>query len=166
MPLIQIPHFGRLDPSSLAEYYDVEIDFNQRRIQLDLNFDNKLVEPESWDKIKNFIENIRIYDLNNKAYINNDYNDEEGDTVKTYLQHHLEELGKEELSGLIDMNSKSTGHEKQLLKKLQLVRVGIYPDSEDQFAVFDYSLGREITNYLVVIATDHNGNLEYITMES
>jgi hypothetical protein len=44
--------------------------------------------------------------------------------------------------------------------------VGIYPDSEARFAVFDYSLGRNITDDLVVICTDENGNLDYITMES
>ena len=53
-----------------------------------------------------------------------------------------------------------------LLKKLHLVRVGLYPDSKDQFAIFDYSIGKELTNYLVVINTDENGNLEYMTMES
>jgi hypothetical protein len=44
--------------------------------------------------------------------------------------------------------------------------VGIYPDSEDQFAIFDYSLGQGISNYLVVIYTDENGNLDYMTMDS
>lgn len=166
MPTINLPHFGHLDPSSLEEYYDADIPFNNTQIQIDLNFENKNIEPARLETVKAFIENIRIHDINNKKYIDADYNDKEGDTVKTYLQHHLEELGEEELSGLIDMNTKSTEHEKQLLKKLHLVRVGIYPDSEDQFATFDYSIGDEITEYLVVINTDENGNLDYMTMES
>ncbi|MBK8496483.1 MAG: DUF2004 domain-containing protein [Chitinophagaceae bacterium] len=32
--------------------------------------------------------------------------------------------------------------------------------------MFDYSIGQEITNYLIVINTDENGNLDYMTMES
>ena len=166
MKALVLPHFGPLDPDSLEEYYDVDIDFNGTSIQIDLNFENKTIEKNRLETVKSFIENIRIHDLNNKKYIDKDYNDEDGDTVKFYLEHHLEDLGKEELSTLIDLNSKSTEYEKQLLKKLHLVRVGLYPDSENQFAIFDYSIGQEITNYLVVINTDENGNLDYMTMES
>ncbi len=166
MANITVPHFGQLDSTSLEAYYDVEIAFNNTQIQIDLNFENKTIDPKKLETVKSFIENIRIYDLNNRRYIDKDYNDEDGDTVKFYLEHHLEELGKEELATLIDLGSKSADHEKQLLKKLHLVRVGVYPDSEDQFAIFDYSLGQEISNYLVVINTDENGNLEYMTMES
>lgn len=166
MPNFKLPHFGFIDPASLEEYYDVEIPYNNTEVQVDLNFNDKTIDPARLETVKQFIENIRIHDLNNRKHIEADYNDEEGDTVKFYLEHHLEELGKDELAGLIDLNSKSTEHEKQLLKKLQLVRVGLYPDSEGQFATFDYSIGQEITNYLVVIFTDENGNLDYMTMES
>ena len=166
MALVAIPHLGRIDSDSLEEYYDAEIEFNNTQLQVDLNFEKKTIEPARLEIVKSFIENIRIHDLNNKRLINKDYSDEEGDTVKVYLQHHLEELGQDELASLINVNSKSTMHEQQLLQKLHLVRVGIYPDSESQFAMFDYSLGIDLTNYLVVLFTDHNGNLDYMTMES
>ena len=52
------------------------------------------------------------------------------------------------------------------MNSLRLVRVGLFPDSEDRFAIFDYSIGRNLTQYLVVINTDENGNLDYMTMES
>ncbi|MBK6634666.1 MAG: DUF2004 domain-containing protein [Chitinophagaceae bacterium] len=161
-----MPHFGPLDHTSLDEYYDTETDFNGTKIQIDLNFGNKTIDPEKLAIVKDFIDNIRIHDINNRKYIDNDYNEDEGDTVKFYVQHHLEDLGENELTTLIDINSKSSEHEKQLLKKIHLVRVGIYPEGEDQFAIFDYSIGQEITNYLIVINTDENGNLDYMTMES
>ena len=166
MANFKLPHFGILDTAALDEYYDVIIDFNGTPIQLDLNFGTKTIDPKKLEMVQHFIDNIRIYDLNNKGYINDDYTDEDGDTVKFYLQHHLEELGTEELATLIGPGTKSADYEKQLLKKLHLVRVGIYPEGEDQFAIFDYSLGQDLTNYLVVIFTDENGNLDYITMES
>lgn len=166
MANFKLPHFGILDTQSLEEYYDVDIDFNGTAIQLDLNFGTKTIDPKKLETVQHFIDNIRIYDLNNKGYIANDYNNEDGETVKFYLQHHIEELGTEELAALIEPGTKSADYEKQLLKKLHLVRVGIYPEGEDQFAIFDYSLGREITDQLVVIFTDENGNLDYMTMES
>jgi hypothetical protein len=166
MAHFSLPHFGPLDPESLDAYYDVEMAFNNRTIEVDLNFENNTIDPKRLETVLRFIENIRIFDINNKGYIAKDYNNEDGDTVKDYLQHHLQELGIAELGSLMDPGTKKDTYEKQLLQKLHLVRVGIYPDSEDQFAIFDYSLGKDITNYLVVIFTDENGNLDYMTLES
>jgi hypothetical protein len=82
------------------------------------------------------------------------------------LEHHLEEVEQDELSTLINFDDSTTEPEQQLLTKLELVRIGLYPDNEDGFAILDYSIGREITNYLVVINTDQNGQLDYMSMES
>ncbi|MGG9963101.1 DUF2004 domain-containing protein [Ferruginibacter sp. SUN106] len=166
MATFTLPHFGPIDPAELDEYYDVTIPFNNGTIEVDLNFESKTIAVEKLATVKHFIENIRIYDINNKGYIAKDYNDEEGDTVQFYLQHHLEELGTAELASLLPAGSKSADHEKLLLQKLHLVRVGIYPHNTDYFAVFDYTLGQDITDQLIVIITDENGNLDYMTIES
>lgn len=161
-----LPHFGNLATENLEEYYTVNIEFDGDEIEIDLNFENKTFDTITMDKVKNFIENIEKYNKLNKTYILNDYNDEDGDTVKSYLEHHLDEVEKEELSNLINFDDKTIEPELQLLKNLKLVRVGLYPDNEDNFAIFDYSIGVEITNYLVVINTDEHGQLDYMTMES
>ncbi|MFW0718848.1 DUF2004 domain-containing protein [Pedobacter sp. N23S346] len=161
-----LPYFGNLPTENLEEYYNVDIELNGNKIQVDLNFEHQTVDTLILDKIKNFIEKLEKFDKLNKTYILNDYNDEDGDTVKFYLEHHLEEVDKEELTKLVNFDDKITEPEKQLLSKLKLVRVGLYPDDEDNFAIFDYSIGKDITNYLVVINTDENGQLDYMTMES
>jgi len=161
-----LPHFGNLAAENLEEYYTVNIEFDGDEIEIDLNFENKTIDTITMDKVKNFIENIEKYNKLNKTYILNDYNDEVGDTVKSYLEHHLEEVEKEEISNLINFDDKTIEPELQLLKNLKLVRVGLYPDYEDNFAIFDYSIGVEITNYLVVINTDEHGQLDYMAMES
>ena len=166
MALIKLPHFGTLDSESLDEYYDVDIDFNNSQVQIDLNFDNKSIESKKLEVVKQIIENLRIHDINNKKYIQNDFEDKNGETVKFYIENHLEELASDDLDNLIGANLKSSEQPSRLLSKLHLVRVGLYPDSEEQFAIFDYSIGKELTNYLVVINTDENGNLDYMTMES
>ncbi|MEO5944853.1 MAG: DUF2004 domain-containing protein [Ferruginibacter sp.] len=166
MANFKLSHFGVLDSVALDEYYEVDIDFNNKRIQLDLNFENKAIELERLEMAHRFIENIRIHDLNNKKYIEQDFADEDGDTVGEYLEHHIEELATDELNQLIGYNTKTVDQSKLLLKKLYLTRVGLYPDSKEQFAIFDYTIGPELTDYLVVINTDENGNLDYITMES
>ena len=166
MAKFTLPHFGQIATDNLEEFYDVDINFNGNKLQIDLNFENKNIEFSQLEKVKLFIENLEKFNKQNKSYILDDYNDEDGDTVKFYLEHHLEELEKEELSKIINVEDDTTEQEKQLLAKLNIVRVGLYPDSEDTFAIFDYSIGEEITNYLVVINTNETGELDYMSMES
>jgi len=166
MAAYTLPHFGNLQIDNLEEYYDFEMEFNGNKITVDLNFDTKTIDVLTMDKIKNVIENIDTFDKVNKTYIQDDYNDEEGDTVKFYLEHHLEEFSKEELATLINFDDTTTDLKQQLLTKLKLIRVGLYVESEANSAIFDYSFGYEITNYLVVINTDINGELDYLSMES
>lgn len=161
-----LPYFGNLPTENLEEYYDVDIELNGNEIQVDLNFEHQTVDTLILDKVKNFIEKLEKFDKLNKTYILDDYNDEDGDTVKFYLEHHLEEVDKEELTKLVNFDDTISEPEQQLLSKLKLVRVGLYPDNEDNFAIFDYSIGKDITNYLVVINTDENGQLDYMIMES
>jgi hypothetical protein len=166
MANIKFPYFGMLDPASIEEYYEATVDYNGIEIQVDLNFEDNTIDISKLETTKQFLENIRIHDLNNKKAIQKDFDDKEGDTVRPYLEHHIEELATDDLNELIGAGAKTADLQKLLLKKLRLVRVGLYPDSEEQFANFDYSIGTELTNYLVVIETDENGNLEYMSMES
>jgi hypothetical protein len=160
MAAYTLPHFGDLDLKNLEEYYDVDIDYNGNEIQLDLNFDANSIDPKRMDVVKQFIDNIAEFDKKNRTYIEADFADEDADTVREYIEHHLDEL-----PNLVKQGDESSP-EMQLLNALRLVRVGLYPDGEDQFAIFDYSIGKELTQYLVVINTDEKGNLDYLTMES
>ncbi|SDJ57363.1 DUF2004 domain-containing protein [Chryseobacterium jejuense] len=161
-----LPYFGQLSTDNIEEYYDVTINFNGNEVQIDLNFENENTDAAKLDQIKNYLENIEPFNKLAKSYILEDYHNEEGDTVKSYLEHHLEEVEQDELSTLINFDDSTTEPEQQLLTKLELVRIGLYPDNEDGFAILDYSIGKEITDYLVVINTDQNGQLDYMSMES
>ena len=117
MATFSLPHFGPLDPHDLEEYYDTDIPFNGKSIQIDLNFETKTIAPKRLETAKHFIDNIRIFDINNKGYITSDYNDANGETVQFYLQHHLEELGTTELAALLPRGSKAVDYEKLLLQQ-------------------------------------------------
>ncbi|RZK33198.1 MAG: DUF2004 domain-containing protein [Hymenobacter sp.] len=166
MATFTLPFFGQLELNSLEEYYSTKIEFNETIIGLDLNFEDKNITLSKAKIIKKFINNILEFDLKNKTYIQNDYKDADGDTVKFYLEFHLEELDKQELAKIIDFNNVAIEPEQQLLNKLRLVRLGFYPNDDDIFAVFDYSFGKEITNQLVVVNINNKGKLYYLTMES
>jgi hypothetical protein len=166
MASFTLPFFGSVDTDSVDEYYDIEINFQGRQVQLDLNFESNKIDVKRLEKVKTFIANLDQYDANNKNAIEQDYQDEDCDTTKTYVEWHLKELDEEDLSALINFDDTSISPEIQLLKKLHLVRLGLYPDSEEKFAVFDYSINKDITDDLVVVFTDENGTLDHMTMES
>ncbi|WP_413511690.1 DUF2004 domain-containing protein [Myroides odoratus] len=163
-----LPYFGKLQTENLEEYYNVDIEFSGKEIQIDLNFENKTIDIVTFDKLKNFVENITIFDKQNQGYIKSDFDDEHGDTVKEYVTFHIDELGDDFL-GQIDISSDNTNKEQAFLTKLHLTRVGLYPDGKygtSYFAVFDYSVNKDLTDQLIVVKTDENGNLDHLSWES
>lgn len=166
MAKIKLPHFGQLDSDHLEDYYDVVIDYNNRELQIDLNFESSLIDAAKLEIARKFIEQFADFDFRNKKYIEADFKNPNGEAVETYIIHHLENLDQDDLDELVDFSNKRIPKEEQLMAKLHLVRLGIYPDSNDQFAVFDYSIGAEITQYILALVIDEFGNLNFISMES
>ncbi len=162
-------HFGEIDINNLEEYYDISIELNSQDIEIDLNFSESKINLDVASIINNFIANIHNYDLQNKITIEKEYNNEEASPVKDYIKYHVEELDKNVLSKFIDFDNKAVEPETQLLKKLKLIRVGLYPDGTDEsenFAVFDYTIDSEITDELIVVNTNKNNVFDNVAWES
>jgi Protein of unknown function (DUF2004) len=49
---------------------------------------------------------------------------------------------------------------------LHLVRVGLYPGEREGCLVLDYTIGRDITNYLLVVSLNDAGLVVEVDMES
>ena len=83
-----------------------------------------------------------------------------------YLRFYIEEL-EDELNNIIDVSGELQIDIIKLKEKLNLVRVGIYPEA-DYYGTFDYSidLDGEPCNQLLVINLNEDGSLNYITWES
>jgi len=169
MSIYQLPHFGKLDLNALEGYYEAEFEINSEKAQFDLNFEGKSVPQNDMDCIKDIIDNIEAYNLSNKRLLFNVYTDGTENTVEEYIAFHLEEVDKNLLATLINFEDESAILERQLLDCLKLVRTGFYPDGKfgsESFAVFDYSIGKDITDQIIAIKTDKFGNLNQIDWES
>ena len=165
MASIKLPYFGIINCDLLEEYYDAEVEYNGEDIRIDLNFENKSINPDKLEVVKHFIDNIRIHDLNNKRHLKNDFENKSNSAVRKYINLLLEVLPLDDIEDLTGANIKSAERPLKLLNNLHLIRVGIYPESMD-FAEFDYSINNDFTNHSIVINTDENGNLDSITMEN
>lgn len=166
MPVIELPWFGSIDSASLEEYYQVEKEINGQTIEIDLNFENAMIDEERLIASRKFLEKLPERILQSRKYIRENLDDEDDDTVKEYADYLVDVLSEEELAGLIDANDDLEDNNKWIAEKLQLVRIGLYPDNANHFAVFDYTVGRQLVDYLVVINTDEEGQLDYMAMES
>ena len=166
MPIVELPFFGPIDTASVEEYYESEFQHNSATVSVDLNFENNSIDEERLITVKKFLQNIPTWISRNTRYIQDNLDDDDDATVREYAEYIKEVLEEEELAGLIRIDAEPEDQLLQIAENLHLVRIGLYPDSGGQFAVFDYSIGQDIVDYLVVINTDENGVLEYMTMES
>ena len=160
----KLPHFGEIKINSLKDYYDVEIEFNGRKIELDLNFEEESIETDKLEIVKKIIDNLSEYNSIAEKALISDF--EEDDTVKDYIEHHLEEIDDIELKQIIDKPIEEISAEKQMLTKLFLKRVGFYPGDEDDFAIFDFTIGEDLTQYIIAITFNEDIEVQYMSMES
>ena len=166
MPIVELPFFGPINTSSVEEYYESDFQHNARTVTVDLNFENNTIDETRLITVKKFLQNIPNWLIRNKSYILDSLNDDDDDTVREYAEYLREVLETDVLARLIRIDAEPEDQIAQIAEKLHLVRIGLYPDSGGQFAIFDYSIGQDMVDYLLVINTDENGVLEYMTMES
>ena len=92
--------------------------------------------------------------------------------TKEWVDYHSEELMESiEENGTLDSCDKNLPIDRQILSALKLNRIGIYPeyeniDGEEYYAIWDYILDDEISDEILVIVTDKNGEIVDITWES
>jgi hypothetical protein len=159
-----LPPFDELYINSLEDYSKTEIEFNGREIKLDLNFKEKSIDRQKLDIVKKFITNLTESDSVAVTAIKENF--KSGGIVKDYIEHHLNELETDDLSFVIDNSNKTLSKEEQMLSKVYLKRVGFYPANKKQFAVFDYTIGQELTDYIIVVNFKEDGKIDHLTMES
>jgi hypothetical protein len=165
-----MPYFGELDLTSLDDCYDTEIELEGRLIRLDLNFEHESIAAERMDMANKLLENLAKTNAANLAVIETGLEveaDFEGPgVVRTYIEHHLKVVDEKQLVKVIDWKNSNSSPAQQLRSKLLLVRVGLHPENTNDFAVFDYSIGEDITQYLIVMNLNERGELHHMTMES
>ena len=159
-----LTNFGEIDTDNLEEYYDAEIFLNGRQIEMDITFDEKSISVDKLEKINQWLTNIQKLDELGITTIKDDFKN--GNNVKEYIEHHLDELDNDDIETLISKATEGTTKEEKMLFSIKLKRIGFYPETEERFINLDYTLDNELTDYLVVLDFTEDGKLHYITMES
>lgn len=158
-----ITYFGEVEINSPQETNEGKVTIDSHQIELDLNFYDGVPEYDWVAEYENYTKGLKQYKADVEAAIRSDY--EDGGDVKEYIDFHLEELDASIIDKVLASTDASKSKEERLLSALKLVRIGFYP-GEENYAVWDYSIGREIADMLVVVNTDNTGKISYVTWES
>ena len=163
---LEKPDFTEVNLKKIEEYYDWSLKYGNRAINLDLNFEIESTNELEINKIIDFVNSIPEFDCQNQHYIKADLGQDVSITSE-YLNFYLDELEENELAGIIDLNDDKNSRISLLMEKLNLIRVGIYPQASF-FATFDYSIEIDGApcDQLLVLNINQDGTLDYITWES
>jgi hypothetical protein len=158
-----ITYFGEIEINSPQETTGGMVTIDNHQIRLDLNFYDGVPEHDWVAEYESYIKNLKQHKTKVEAAIRSDY--EDGGDVKEYVDFHLEELDASIIDKVLVGTDASKSKEERLLTALKLKRIGFYPGNEN-YAVWDYTIGREIADMVVVINTDKTGKINYVTWES
>ena len=158
-----ITYFGEVGINSPQETTEGTVTIDNHQIELDLNFYDGVPEYDWVEEYGNYIKDLEQHKADVEAAIRADY--EDGGDVKEYVDFHLEELDASIIDKVLVGTDATKSKEERLLTVLKLKRIGFYPDNEN-YAVWDYTIGREIADMVVVINTDKTGKINYVTWES
>jgi hypothetical protein len=159
-----LPFFNELDSDLLTDYYEVDVDIEQNKIQLDINFDETTIDADKLLVVKSYLDDPQtIIDIAKKEILNDFTN---GEDVEEFLSFHIEELDQNDLDNLLEFADKDLSLEEQILSVLKLRRIGFYPDYDDEFAVLDFVLDKDISQYILVVKMNDSKAVDNITMES
>lgn len=157
-------YFGEIDKDQLKDEYISALTYDGKKIRIDLNFFEESVSDEIISKTQKFLENIQIHIENAYKFLNDDY-EAEGETYG-YIEHHMNELSPEQLKEIIAGYQEELHQDDELFEKLQLSRLGIFPEDDQEFAIFDFTIGTKYTDYLIAIFIDQEGNIVDLGIES
>ncbi|MFB6454556.1 DUF2004 domain-containing protein [Chitinophaga sp. Hz27] len=163
MDPIELPYFGHFTGDDIRKQ-DVLVGGNN--IGMDLNLNQQGLTERGASYLNIFLKNLEEHAVKNRQFIDEYYDEaDEENALKFYLDFHKEEA-LEEMQDALNVDPTADDLNLQLIAKLKLARVGLYPNNANFFAIFDYTFGKDFTNYVLVLITDAAGNIQEITVES
>jgi hypothetical protein len=157
--------FGTVD-SSAPGSWQATLTFSGRPVTVELVIDGNELPAESLASTLRLSDDIDSLDASARAALRRDLDQNEDSAVGLYSCHHLDELSDSTLLGLFGVVERDTLDADGFLGRLTLLRIGIHPENAARSVVCDYSLGAELTDYLLVVSFGASGQVTGVEMES
>jgi hypothetical protein len=135
------------------------------RVRLDINV-HGAVTQHLLDSVAGFVTNLASFDQLARDFLSQDFEQNNESSVRLYVEHHLEQLDPDDLWASLGAANSQAFDADLLLSRIYLCRVGLYPDNQNQRALFDYTVGERLTQYVIVVRFDSDGTILSAEMES
>ncbi|RAJ08613.1 uncharacterized protein DUF2004 [Chitinophaga skermanii] len=164
MSNFQLPLFGDVNPRSLEEYYEQDIELGGKVVRIDLNFEMVSVSEKKLVALQELLAQLPTLQATAWEAFQQDLATK--DTIKQLLRFFLDEkLDKTVLADLLANAKEGNSDEEKLLSAFELKRIGFFPEQENEFVIMDYSLPNNINNYLVVAYLNSKGKVTVVEIE-
>jgi hypothetical protein len=134
---------------------ETRVELSGREVEVDVNFESAIPEklPTS---ITQFVAELNRFDAIARATLTATHETAPEGAAALYVTHHRSEIPPDALEvhfgrPLEELDAHA------FLGGLHLERVGLYPDAPNATAVFDYTLGRALTDYVLAVTFDRDG---------
>lgn len=162
-----LPTVGDLKfPNTTDGYWEFPLKFSDRDVAFDVNVEDGEMTETLFERVKSFVVDAGGFDATARSAIRADFAGDPEGSSSLYLSHHADEFsGEERAQHFGSRDAKNLGVD-QLLEAIHLKRIGLYPDSDDYVAVFDYTIDENATDYVLAVEFDETGAVIGVSMDS
>ncbi len=163
---IEHEFFGIIDETASGGLaWQDTVELGDQAVELDLQADaESRVTEYSLDAAAALIQSLEGFDARARDALVAQLSERASDTVN-YVDRHVDELG----DSLLDLLVHNSGDiAVDVLRSLQLMRVGLYPERSDEdevFATFDYSISPDDTDAVLIVGFDIRGDVVAVEMQ-
>jgi hypothetical protein len=159
---VEHDYFGPLSETPGGLGWSGTVDLAGRPTHVEMSADSEVTQAQL-DGAASFVREVVQFDSTARAALLDE--SREGAT-RLYINHHLSELPARTLQSLFGNTEASAIAPALFLSRMVLKRVGLYPGDESRTAVFDYMLDQDVTDYLLAVSFEADGEIVSVEMES
>lgn len=161
---MKIPYFGEVEPSRLDEWYEVEAVIDSDPVLVELIFESEEVDQATMENVARCLEGVESLVRRARLAILSDWDrGAESEVARPYLEHHLSVMDEREATLAF---GSAAPDKMEFLWAARPRRIGISPENEEEFAIIDFQFPPELTQYLIAVAFDADGEISRLSMES
>lgn len=166
MANITHPILGTINPS-IPGSWEATVSFAGRAVGFDLSVEGHGLAADQLDHLPRTVEELALLDRAARLAILRDARSGDDDSAAMlYITHHRDVLPRPDFVRLFGTDTPDLEDPEPLLSRMILVRVGLYPENQDEPFLLDYSIDPDATNYVLSVSFDASRQPITVDLES
>jgi hypothetical protein len=163
---IEHDFFGIIDETASGGLaWQDTVELGDQAVEIDLQADSESrVTEYALDSAAALLQALEGFDARARDALVAQLSDRASETVN-YVDQQVDDMGE----SLLDLLVHNSGDiQVDVLRSLQLMRIGLFPersDEDDVFATFDYSISPDDTDAILIVSFDIRGDVVAVEMQ-